>query len=76
MSDLLNKLEDAKDRVKIEEQPECIVSPVRSAKGNIRNVARMGDAKFRDTRVRMMPFQDNDPEGWAVVEAEWERRSV
>jgi len=49
-------------------------SPVRSAKGNIRNVKAMNDGKLKNLWADMSPYAHADPDGYAAVQTEMESR--
>lgn len=50
------------------------ISPARSPAGRIRNVGAMSDTKLDALWDQMRPFEIQDPEGFAAIEAERERR--
>ena len=90
MSDLRQKLEAIAEARKpepieslpeetegtLEPEPEVIVSPVRSAQGNLRNVKKMLPDKFRRTCHDFYSggYERIDPKGDAWLAAEMERR--
>ena len=51
-------------------------SPIRSAKGNIRNVKAMKNEKFLPLYEEMQDFATIDPDGWERVNQEYGRRSA
>jgi hypothetical protein len=60
-----------------EQSAPGVKSPVRKeATGNIRNLKAMGLPKFLDLQAKMADYRLTDPEGFAAVEAEAERRGL
>lgn len=51
-------------------------SPARSASGNIRALKQMSDAKFEGVLIEMLAYEQEDPEAFAAVQAEAERRGM
>lgn len=50
-------------------------SPARSPNGNIRNLQRMGDAKFYALHAEMQDYATDDPPAYKAVTEEAERRA-